>query len=137
MSRPYEDDLRCKVLEAHDRGAGTLPELAQVFGVSLPWVWKISAARKRTGQSERVPHAPGRKRKVDEAAELEVLIWFEEQPDLTIDEVRARLADRLQIPVARSAVGRLLNRLKLHRKKRLPRSGTGDGDQPKAAHRAS
>jgi len=111
--------------------------LANVFGVSVAWAWKISAARKRTGQAERVRHAAGRKRKVDEAAELEVLIWFEEQPDLTIDEVRARLAERLEISVARSAVGRLLHRLQLHRKKRLPRPGAGDGSEPQTSHRAS
>jgi transposase len=126
MARAYDDDLRRKLLEAYDRGAGTLAELAEQFGVSTAWAWKISAARKRTGQVERVRRSAERKRRVDAESELEVLIWLEEQPDLIIDEIRARLADQLQIRIARSSVGRLLQRLKLHRKKRtsMHRSGS-------------
>jgi hypothetical protein len=37
-------------LEAYDHGKGSLVELAERFGVSLGWAWKISSARKRTGR---------------------------------------------------------------------------------------
>lgn len=38
MPRAYSDDLRRKILTAHDRGKGTLGELAKRFDVSLPYV---------------------------------------------------------------------------------------------------
>ena len=49
MAKAYSDDLRRRVLEAHERGEGTLEELAERFSVSLGWVGKISAAYTRTG----------------------------------------------------------------------------------------
>src|SRR5271165_3301252 len=59
MAKSYADDLRRKLLQAHDRGEGTLEQLAQRFSVSVPWAWKISAQRKRSGQMERVErHRP-------------------------------------------------------------------------------
>jgi transposase len=42
MARPYSDDLRQKLLQAHDQGKGSLVELAARFGVSRSWAWKIS-----------------------------------------------------------------------------------------------
>src|ERR1035438_6331356 len=54
MAKWYGDDLRRKLLQAHDRGEGTLEQLAERFSVSTPWAWKISAQRKRSGQMERV-----------------------------------------------------------------------------------
>src|SRR3972149_1730403 len=60
MARAYSNDLRRKLLEAHDRGEGSLRELAGRFGVSGPWAWKISAQRLRTGQTQRVEQRYGR-----------------------------------------------------------------------------
>src|SRR5208282_1151214 len=65
-SRPPSDDLRQKLLEAYDHGKGSLVELAERFGVSLGWAWKISSARKRTGRIERASYRPGPKPRVDE-----------------------------------------------------------------------
>ena len=63
MAKSYGDDLRRKVLQAHDRGEGTLEQLAVRFSVSVPWAWKISAQRKRSGQMERVEQRRGADRK--------------------------------------------------------------------------
>jgi transposase-like protein len=53
MARAYSDDLRRKLLEAHEKGQGTLEELARQFGVSVGYAKKISAARRRSGRMER------------------------------------------------------------------------------------
>src|SRR5271157_1488341 len=63
MAKWYGDDLRRKLLQAHDRGEGTLEQLAVRFSVSAPWAWKISAQRKRSGQMERVEQRRGTVRK--------------------------------------------------------------------------
>ena len=60
MGKTLGDDLRRKLLFAYDQGEGTLEDLASRFLVSVGWAKKISAARNRTGQAERVPHKPGR-----------------------------------------------------------------------------
>ena len=88
MARPYSDDLRRKLLEAHDQGKGTLAELADKFGVSLAWAWKISSARRRTGSTERKPYQAGPKVRVDREAVRRLL---EAQPDLYLRELQAEL----------------------------------------------
>jgi len=60
MGRAYSDDLRRKLLQAHDRGDGSLRELAQRFGVSAPYAWKISSQRRRSGQMDGWSSGTGR-----------------------------------------------------------------------------
>ena len=55
--------------------------------VSVGWAKKISAARKRTGQAERVPHKPGRKPRVGAEQQKLVTSWVTSQPDLRRKEV--------------------------------------------------
>ncbi len=117
MAKPYDDDLRRKFLAALDRGEGTIPELSGRFGVSVAWGWKISAARKRSGQAERVRHRPGRKRKVGAEVEREVLNWVRKRTDLTLAELQAKLHEEAQISLCLSAVWRLVRRLGLRLKK--------------------
>jgi len=109
--------LRRKFLAAYDRGEGSIPALSARFGVSVPWGWKISAARKRSGQSERVRHRPGRKRKVDAAVERQVLNWVRERTDLTLEQLQARLHEEAAISLCLSAVWLLVRRLGLRLKK--------------------
>ncbi len=75
-------------MEAHDLGKGTLSELAEWFGVSLAWAWKISSARKRTGLAERKPYQAGPKVRVDREAVRRLL---ESTPDLYLRELQAEL----------------------------------------------
>ena len=117
MAKPYNDDLRRKFLAAFDRGEGTILELSARFGVSVAWGWKISAARNRSGQAERVRHRPGRKRRVGAAIEPQMLNWFRERTDLTLAELQAKLQHEAQISLCLSAAWRLVRRLGLRLKK--------------------
>ena len=63
MAKWYGDDLRRKLLQAYDGGKERWRKLAQRFTVSVPWAWKISAQRKRSGQMERVEQRRGGGRK--------------------------------------------------------------------------
>src|ERR1700743_1836024 len=85
MARAYSDDLRRKLLEAHAAGKGTLSELAERFGVSLPWAWKVSAAHKRSGAVERAPQSRhGRRSRVDRGR---VRALLKAKPDLVLREL--------------------------------------------------
>ena len=123
MARPYSDDLRRKLLEAHDLGKGTLVELADQFGVSFAWAWKISSARKRTGSAERKPYQAGPKVRVDREAVRRLL---EAKPDLYLRELQAELkaltGTQVSTPHLWKIVGELGFRLKKSRS--MPPSAT-------------
>lgn len=126
MAKPYDDDLRVKFLSAYDRAEGTIGELATRFGVSEAWGWKISASRNRSGQATRVRHRPGRKRLAGGEVEKLVLSWVIDRPDLTLAELRLKLAEQAQLSLSLSAVWLLVRRLGLRLKKSpsTPRSAT-------------
>ena len=126
MAKPYDDDLRVKFLSAYDRSEGTIGELAVHFGVSEAWGWKISASRNRSGQAARVRHRPGRKRLAGGEEEKLVLSWLIDKPDLTLAELRIKLAEQAQLSLSLSAVWLLVRRLGLRLKKSpsMPGSAT-------------
>ena len=117
MGKAPGDDLRRKLLFAYDQGEGTLEELARRFVVSLGWAKKISAARNRTGQPERVPHRPGRKARAGVEAQRQVRAWFVRQPDLTLAEVQQKLNGEAGVSLSLPQVWYLLRKLGLGLKK--------------------
>ena len=136
MAKTYSNDLRRKLLEAHDRGEGSLRELAERFGVSSPYAWKISAQRKRTGQVERVEQRHGRESKVTEAVEEQLRTWVRLQPDLTLVEFQERLWETARLPVSVPRLWQVLRRMQLRLKKshstprnKTPRRISGGGQR--------
>ena len=114
MARPYSDDLRRKLLEAFDQGKGSLSELAEDFGVSLGWAWKVSASRKRTGRMERPSYRPGAKRRIDEQALAGLL---GSHADATLLELQAELENRTGLRVSTQHLWRVVKRLGFRLKK--------------------
>ena len=134
MAKAYSNDLRRKLLEAYDRGEGSLRELAERFGVSSPYAWKISAQRTRTGQVERVEQRHGPESKVTGAVEQQLRRWVRQQPDLTLAEIRERLWETARLPVSVPRVWQVLRRLQLPLQKshctprnKTPRRSSGGG----------
>lgn len=123
MARPYSDDLRRKLLAAYDDGKGSLSELADRFGVSLAWAWKISATRKRTGRMERPSYRPGAKRRIDEQA-LSGLLRI--HADATLVELQAELESKTGVRVSTQHLWRVVKRLGFRLKKShsTPKNGT-------------
>lgn len=120
MPRPYQQDLRDRVLAAYDRGKQT-KEIADTFGVSPAWARRVKQVRREQHRTTRLPMGGARTIKVD-LEQLRRLV--EQQPDATIPELHDRLGkDRC----SESAVGMALLRLGLSFKKRrfMPPSRTG------------
>jgi transposase len=120
MPRPYEQDLRERVLAAYDRGKQT-KEIADTLGVSRAWARRVKQVRREQHRTTRLPMGGVRVVKVD-LAQLRKLV--EQQPDATIPELHQRLGtDRC----SESAVGMALQRLGLSFKKRrsMPPNRTG------------
>jgi len=126
MAKWYGDDLRRKLLQAYDRGEGTLEQLAKRFSVSAPWAWKISAQRKRSGQMERVEQRRGTVRKVTAEVEQQLHGWVQAQPDLTLAELQQKLAKahHLQISIGRLWQGLRQMGLRLKKSHSTPANAT-------------
>src|SRR5258705_6554391 len=105
MGRAYSDDLRRKLLEAHAAGKGTLRELAERFGVSVPWAWKVSAAHKRSGVVERAPQLRhGLPSRVDRA---QVRALLKAKPDLVLRELREELERTTGVAISQTQMWRV------------------------------
>lgn len=118
MARAYSDDLRRKLLEAHEQGEGSLTELAKRFRVSEGWAWKVSAARSRTGKTERpVGNKRGRKSRIT----AEVIGYLgsrvKEQPDRTLAELQEDLRNNQHIEIGITWLWMVLKQMGLRLKK--------------------
>ena len=121
MAKAYSDDLRRKLLQAHDRGEGSLRELAKRFGVSVPWAWKISRQRKRTGQMERIEQRHGPRSRITAEVQGKIRRLVKQQPDATLVELQQRLWARERIRISFQHLWRVLYRMGLRLKKVAPR----------------
>jgi transposase len=117
MTKAYSDDLRRKLLQAHDRGEGSLRELAQRFGVSVPWAWKISRQRKRTGQMERIEQRHGPRSRLTAEVQGKIGRLVKQQPDATLVELQQRLWGNERIRISFQHLWRVLHRMGLRLKK--------------------
>lgn len=123
MARAYSDDLRSKLLAAHDAGKGTLRGLAGQFGVSVAWAWKISAARKQSGEVGRKPQSRhGKPSRVDRE---QVKALLEAKPDIVLRELQAELG-RTGIRVSQVQLWRVVGELgyRLKKSRSMPPSAT-------------
>jgi transposase len=127
--RPYSDDLRRKVLEAHDGGEGTIEDLAERFRVSYGWVAKILAAYHRTGKMERRLASRVRKRKVTAEVEGKIAGMLAARCDMTLAQIQLGLFEALDLMVSLSTIWSALGRMGFRlKKKRFTRpSGTAIG----------
>src|ERR1035438_8961626 len=115
MARAYSDDLRRKLLEAHAAGKGTLRELAERFGVSVPWAWNVSAAHRRSGAMERAPQSRhGRPSRVDRT---QVKALLKAKPDLVLRELCEELERTTGVAIGHTQMWRVVRELGLRLKK--------------------
>ena len=123
MARIYSNDLRHKLLSAYDKGQGSLSELAERFGVSRGWAWKISAYRTRTGSSDPPAYIHGSKSRVDQKVLAELL---HAQPDATLPELQAGLEQRGAGRFSTQHLWRVVRRLgfRLKKSRSMPKSAT-------------
>ena len=118
MGAPYSDDLRRKLLEAHQRGEGPLEKLAIRFSVSDSWAKKISAQLTRTGKMERQPGGKrGPNSKVTPAIEQDLKNWIAKQADQTLGELQTRLFEERQVKISVSRLWTVLKQMGLRLKK--------------------
>jgi transposase len=115
MAKPYSEDLRKRVIEAIDGGA-TIPEVVEQCGVSISSVVRFLKLHRDTGSVSAAKFG-GYKEFMLAAHEELVRKLIEEQPDITLAELKARLAKK-NVLVGKSSISRFLIHLKLSFKKK-------------------
>lgn len=112
----YSQDLRDRALAAHRRGEGAV-SIARRLEVSRLWVWRVVRRAETDGVATALK--PGRRRRsVLDPLEAEIRGWIAERPDLTLEEMRARLLAEHGVRTAVSNLWRRLDRWGLTFKKK-------------------
>ena len=94
MAQPYSNDLRVKMLEAYEAGAGSLRELASQFRVSWGYSKKIRAHQVRTGEKVRpVQLRHGPVSRISEAEREKLRTWLSTFLRVKLDGVNVFVFD--------------------------------------------
>lgn len=126
MAKAFSDDLRRRFLSAYELGEETLEELAERFMVSLAYGKKLRGQFRRTGQMQRTEQRRGTPRKLLIEHREQLRQWLLAVPDLTLEQLRAKLEKESGLVISRAQVARALRRmgLKLKKSHSTPRSAT-------------
>jgi len=133
MSGPYSLDLRERVVEAVEEGSSARGA-ADEFSVSASTAIKWMARLRLTGSVAPTPRPKSNKSKVnDHQAWLLALVKIE--PDLTLEEIAARLLSQCSVKASLSAIWRFYERHGVsYKKKDHPRGRTGQGRRRGGTH---
>lgn len=131
--RPYSIDLRIRVVNAYNRSEGTIPEIAERFSVHERTVENWLRKLRETGSVAPKPDLGGRKSKLDEGDLSLLRRLLASQPDLFLDELCDKLAHSRGVRVHRSTMSRILQRIRLPRKKKSLGADEADGEDSEKA----
>ena len=130
MPSPYSEDLRLRVLRAVENGSSARSAGRQ-FAVSESAAIKWVARWRRTGSVAAGMMGGAFKSPLDDHAAL-LLELVAAEPDLTIEEVRARLGER-GISAGYGSVWRFFDRHGISFKKNRARQRAGSGRRSRGA----
>ena len=130
MPKPYSDDLRVRLVEEIEQGA-TREEAAERFGVSLSSVGRFLRLERETGSVSPAKFG-GYKRFALAAHEDRVRRLVAQQPDITLAELRAKLAKQ-KVTVGQTSIFRFLRHLNLTFKKKPARGRAGSAGRGRRA----
>jgi transposase len=118
MPRAYSLDLRIKIVAAYKNGAGTIPEIAELFGVSEKSVSRyILLERAGNDLSPKLP--PGRTPILNAAALKELKFIVLESNDSRLQDYCLALKNKIGLDIAQSTLWDAIESLGLGRKKRV------------------
>ena len=112
--RAYSMDLRDRVVAAGDSGESTPTEVAEQFGVSRAWVYRLLQRRRDEGSYQHKGHGGGRQPAFSGHALNRLDQLVQRQPDATLKELRQQSGVQCSL----TAVFNALKRLDYRRKKR-------------------
>ena len=117
QGQSYSDDLRGRVLAAVDGGMAARAT-AELFRVSVSYIYKALIRRRRTGQVIASPGRGHRPRKLSPAQDSALAAHIEAHPDLTLAGLQAWLLAAHGVRLSNGAMWSAVARLGLSFKKR-------------------
>ncbi len=98
-------------------------KLAKRFDVSLSFVQTLIGRYLDTGSIEPLPHKSGNPPKIKEEHYPILQKLVEENNDSTLEELCSQIELKSQVKISRLGMGKMLQKLKLTRKKNVTRGG--------------
>lgn len=115
--KPYPLELRQRILDAVDKQLGTIEKIAEIFGVTERYVYKLLALRRDTQDLAPRPRRGGAEARLDGPKLLRLAALVAEQPDATLKELAASLNRRRRVRVSLPTVWRGLQKIDFTLKK--------------------
>lgn len=116
--KAYSLDFRQKIVDTYFKEGPSQRKIAKRFGVTLSFVEKLLKQQRETGDIAAKPHGGGRSLKLSAEQFSLVAALVEADNDATLEELAQQLQQKTMIRVSRSTMGRVLQKLKLTRKKK-------------------
>ena len=120
--KAYSQDLRQRILDTVQRGDGTLGQIARRFLVSVSFITRLLQRHRSTGSLEPRAHGGGNPAVLSPKDLEQLRELVQKQPDATLEELRQRLG----VSCSLMTISRALRKLRLPRKKKIPRSQEQD-----------
>ena len=117
--KAYSVDLRQKIIDAHNQREGSQRQLAKRFRVSLTFIENLLKRYRTDGTVEPRAHGGGQSAKLNPEQEAVLASLVEEENDAILVELCDRLEQRVGVRISRATMGRIIQKLKLTRKKKL------------------
>jgi transposase len=116
--KAYSIDLREHVVAACALPGVRIYQVAAQFRVFISFVDKLLCRQRTTGSVAALPPSGGPAPRLDPVGRAQLLVCLGQQPDATLDEVRAALAAAGGPALSRTAVWRAVESMRWGRKKK-------------------
>lgn len=121
--KAYSNDFRTKIVETNRKELESIQQTASRFNVSYSFVWKLLKRYEKTRKVDLLPHGGGTKPKLDQKQLTVVAQLVEQDNDATLEELVTQLQATREIRISRATMGRIVQKLRLTRKKNSTRNG--------------
>jgi transposase len=115
--KAYSNDFRTKIVETNWKELESIGQTADRFHVSYSFVWKLLNRYGEIGLVSPKPHGGGAKPKLNTQQLAVVTQLVEQDNDATLEELVTQLQEKIGVTVSRATMGRVVQKLKLTRKK--------------------
>lgn len=130
MPKAISIDLRVRILECYDNGGISQEKVAGRFYVSVSFVKKLLALRRKTGGVETRYANCGRKPKIKTQYGEQIKALIAQNPGITLEEIRTKLG----LECSLCALFHVVRALRLDYKKNAARQRTGQARHPGSTH---
>src|SRR5262249_2558046 len=115
--KTYPIELRQKIIDAVDQQLGTYEEIAEMFGVTEQYIYKLLRQRRETGSLAPLPRGGGAQAKLSEEDLLTLAELVARQPDATLEELRQQIRRQTGGEVSISTLWRGVEQIEFTQKK--------------------